>query len=74
MPKVSPQLKWARKQKKRGRCTRCGVPRNRYKQLCDTHQEGFTRYMREWRKSRKEQNANNQRDADQGNQDSPPAL
>ncbi len=50
----SPQSRWSRKQKARGRCARCGAKRNRYKQLCDFHQGAFTSYMRERRKAAKE--------------------
>lgn len=55
MARISPQVKWARKKKKQGRCTRCGAPRNRFKQLCDEHQAAFTAYMRAWRERRKQQ-------------------
>jgi hypothetical protein len=51
----SPQARWSRKKKKQGRCARCGEPRNRYAQLCDTHQAEFTAYMKAWRTRRKEQ-------------------
>ena len=49
----SPQVKWSRKQKRRGRCTRCGKPRGKHKQLCDAHQAEFTAYMRDWRARQK---------------------
>ena len=42
----SPQARWARKKKAAGCCARCGQPRNRYRQLCDAHQQEFTTYMR----------------------------
>lgn len=52
----SPQARWSRKQKGRGRCARCGEPRKRYKQLCDEHQEEFTSYMRAYRARNKKEN------------------
>jgi hypothetical protein len=53
MARQSPQSKWAKKKKGQGRCSRCGQPRNRYRQLCDAHQTAFNAYMRAWRASRK---------------------
>ena len=64
------QARWSRKQKKRGRCARCGTKRNRYKQLCDFHQGQFTIYMRNRRakaKLAKETTSDNQRDVDGSN-------
>jgi len=52
-PSQSPQARWARKQVKAGKCRICGEPRNKYKSLCDMHQALFTRYMRNWRKAKK---------------------
>lgn len=47
--RVSAQARWSKKQKKRGRCSRCGDKRNRYRQLCDFHQGQQTAYMKRWR-------------------------
>jgi predicted amidophosphoribosyltransferase len=52
--KLSPQSRWAKKQKRRGYCARCGNKRNRYRQLCDVCQAATTAYMRAWRKRQKE--------------------
>jgi len=52
--KQSPQAKWSRKMKLRGRCSRCGAKRGKFKQLCDFHQGQFAEYMRNWRKRKKE--------------------
>lgn len=72
MPKTSPQIRWARKKKRQGRCSRCGARRNMYKQLCDYHQGLFTEYMREWRnrKIKKETNDGNQGQHEEGSQGS----
>lgn len=53
MPKLSPQAKWARRQKRKGRCARCGQRRTRHRQLCDVCQYKFTVYMRAWRAAHK---------------------
>lgn len=63
---VTAQSRWSRKKKKQGKCSRCGSPRNRYRQLCDRHQKEFTQYMREWRRQQKEPNADNSRSSSQG--------
>jgi hypothetical protein len=47
---VTAQARWSRKKKRQGKCTRCGLPRNRYRQLCDRHQKAFTAYMKAYRK------------------------
>ena len=52
--KLTPQAKWSRKKKKQGRCSRCGAPRNHYRQLCDAHQQAFNVYMRQWRATKKD--------------------
>jgi len=46
------QACWSRRKKRAGCCTRCGEPRNRYKQLCDFHQGEFSAYMKAWRARR----------------------
>jgi hypothetical protein len=50
---TTPQARWAKKQKRKGCCTRCGKPRGKHKQLCDEHQAEFTAYMKAWRARRK---------------------
>ena len=50
---MTPQARWSRRQKRKGRCPRCGQRRNKYRQLCDTCQRRFTEYMRVWRAIRK---------------------
>jgi hypothetical protein len=47
----TPQQKWARRQKRRGNCFRCGGPRIHYKHLCDACQAKFTAYMRRYREA-----------------------
>lgn len=60
---VTAQARWSRKKKKQGKCSRCGSPRNRYRQLCDRHQRAFTTYMKQWRRKRQEEDHDQRTDA-----------
>lgn len=51
--KLSPQVRWARKMIKRGRCRICGEKRQHFAQLCDKHQGQINAYMKVWRQKRK---------------------
>ena len=46
---MTPQERWARKQKENGKCSRCTRPRNLYKWLCDRCQAKASLYMQRYR-------------------------
>jgi hypothetical protein len=52
----TPQARWARRKKANGRCSRCGLHRERLKQLCNTCQALATAYMRQYRAAKKREN------------------
>ena len=47
------QARWSRKQKRLGCCSRCGQPRDRYRQLCNPCATVFAAYMKAWRAARR---------------------
>lgn len=46
---LTPQQRWASKQKNKGRCARCGRKRNRYSWLCDYCQAKASDYIKRYR-------------------------
>lgn len=50
---LSPQQRWARKQKLKNRCVQCSRKLGRYRWRCDHCQSKATKYMRRYREAQK---------------------